>query len=599
MPQYTAPVRDVRFVLDHVIGLERYSNLPGFENATPDMVDAILEEGGKFMAEVLFPLNKSGDEQGCTRHPDGTVTTPDGFKEAYKAYAEAGWTTLGAPAEFGGQGLPHVINIAMEEFQATANQAFAMYPGLAGAAVSAILVAGSEEQKQTYVPNIVSGKWAGTMNLTEPHCGTDLGMIRTRAEPQADGSYKISGTKIFISGGDQDLTENIVHLVLAKTPGAPDSTKGISLFIVPKFLVNKDGSLGDKNAVSCGSIEHKMGIRASATCVMNYDGATGYLVGEENKGLAGMFVMMNIARLGVGVQGLAQAEGAYQNAVQYAKDRRQGRSLTGVKDPNEKADTLFVHPDIRRMLMEAKAFTEGMRAFALWGGFQSDLAHNAPTAEERQTADDLLSLLMPVIKGYGTDKGYEVCTNMQQVFGGHGYVEEWGMSQRVRDARIAQIYEGANGIQALDLVGRKLPANGGRAIQAFFALVAAECAAAKGKPELEKIASALEAALGDLQASTMWLMANAMTNPDNAGAGSVAYMHLTGVVAIGLMWLRMATAAQAALEAGTEDSAFMNAKLITARFYAERSLPETISLRRKLEAGAESVMALPVEAFAA
>jgi alkylation response protein AidB-like acyl-CoA dehydrogenase len=444
---------------------------------------------------------------------------------------------------------------------------------------------------------MIAGQWAGTMNLTEPHCGTDLGLIRTRAEPQADGSYRLTGTKIFISGGDQDLTENIVHLVLAKTPGAPDSTKGISLFIVPKYLVNADGSLGEKNAVSCGAIEHKMGIRGSATCVMNYDGATGYLVGEENKGLAGMFVMMNIARLGVGVQGLAQAEGAYQNAVQYAKDRRQGRSLTGAKDANEKADTLFVHPDIRRMLMEAKAFTEGMRALCLWGGIQSDLAHKAATPEDRQLADDLLSLLTPVIKGYGTDKGYEVCTNMQQVFGGHGYVEEWGMSQYVRDARIAMIYEGANGIQALDLVGRKLPAHGGRGVQAFFGIVAQECGAAKANPATAGIAAALEAGLGDLQAATMWLMANGMKDPNNAGAGSVAYMHIMGLVAIGLMWLRMAVAADKALHEGKSDTDYMNAKLVTARFYAERMLPDTQSLRRKLEAGAETVMALPVDAF--
>ncbi len=595
MPIYHAPVRDTRFILDHVIGLDRYANLPGFENATPDMIDAILTEGGKVCEEILFPLNHSGDVQACTRHADGTVTTPDGFKEGYKTYIEGGWVGLSAPEQYGGQGLPHVISSAMEEFRMAANQAFSMYTGLTMGAVASIIVKGSEEQKATYLPKMISGEWGGTMNLTEPHCGTDLGLIRTRAEPALDGSYKISGTKIFISGGDHDLTENIIHLVLAKTPGAPESSKGISLFIVPKLMVNADGSLGEKNAVSCGSIEHKMGIRANATCVMNYDGATGYMVGEENKGLAAMFIMMNAARLGVGIQGLAQGDIAYQNGVQYAKDRRQGRSLTGAKEPAEKADTLMVHPDVRRMLMEGKALTEGLRALILWGAVQVDLVHAAQSEEDRQMADDLISLLTPVIKGYGTDMGYRVATDMQQVYGGHGYIEEWGMSQYVRDARITMIYEGANGVQALDLVGRKLAMSGGRGVQALFKIVADEAAAAKAIPGLTDYAGRLEKALGDLQAATMWLMQNGLSNPDNAGAGSTPYMHIMGIVALGLMWLRMAKAAQEALLAG--EAEFMTAKLITARFFAERIMPDTGALRRKLEAGSEAMMAMPAGAF--
>ena len=597
MPIYTAPTRDTRFVVNELLDLASYGNLPGFENATPDMIDTVINEAGRFCAEVLAPLNLVGDQHGCVRHEDGSVTTPPGFKEAYQQFRESGWGTVAQPEEFGGQGFPHVLGFVLEEFMGTSNQAFAMYPGLGAGAVAALIAAGSEEQKATYLPKMVAGEWLGTMNLTEPHCGTDLGMIRTKAEPNGDGSYAITGTKIFISAGEHDLTENIIHLVLAKTPGAPDSTKGISLFVVPKFLVNADGSLGERNGVSCGSIEHKMGIHGNSTCVLNYDGAKGWLVGEENKGLAAMFVMMNAARLGVGIQGLAQAEVAYQNAVAYALDRRQGRALTGPADPEAKADPIFVHPDVRRMLMDAKVFTEGMRALCLWGALLVDLSHKAPTAEEREQADALIGLMTPVMKGYGTDKGYDVATNMQQVFGGHGYIEEWGMSQFVRDARIAMIYEGTNGVQAMDLCGRKLGSKGGAAIQAFFKMVDDEIAEAKGNEQLADLATRLEKALGEQKAATMWFMQNAMANPNNLGAGAHNYMHLMGIVVLGLMWLRMSKVALEKLAGEPEDKAFYEAKLVSAKYYAERFLPDAGALRRKLEAGSEHMMALGADAF--
>ena len=598
MPIYNAPVRETQFILNDVLDIGRYSNLPGFANATPDLIEQILEEAGRFCEEVLQPLNRIGDEVGCKRTDDGSVTTPPGYKEAYKQFCEAGWPTLTAPEQYGGQGLPQVVGTAVSEYILSANHSFEMYQGLTSGAIASLLVKASDEIKDKYVPNMVTGQWTGTMNLTEPHCGTDLGLLKTRAEPNADGSYSITGTKIFISSGEHDLSENIIHLVLAKIAGAPDNVKGISLFVVPKFLVNDDGSLGERNKLSCGALEKKMGIHGNATCVMNYDGAKGWLVGEPEKGLQAMFIMMNAARLGVGLQGLAQGEVAYQNAVSYAKERRQSRALKeSERDPEARADPIIVHPDVRRMLLEAKAWNEAGRALVLWGALLVDLARRSPDEAERQQAEDLLGLVTPVIKGYLTDKGFEAAVYAQQVLGGHGYIREHGIEQFVRDARITQIYEGTNGIQAMDLVGRKLPKDGGRAIRTFFEVVGRDIAEAKQAGDPAGVASALESALQDLQAATMWLAQNGMADPNNAGAGAYAYMDLMGLVSLGWMWLKMGAAAQRAVDEATGDQSFNDAKLATARFYAQRELPLSTGLRKKIEAGAETVMQMPAEAF--
>jgi len=597
MPVYKAPVDEVTFLLRDVFRLDRYNNLPGFAEATPDVVEAVLAEAAKFSEAVLMPLNRVGDKEGCRRNANGSVTTPSGFKDAYKKLTEGGWIGVSAPAEFGGQGLPIVINQAVSEFFSSANMAFAMYAALTEGAAAAIAVHGSPEQKNLYLPKLISGQWAGTMNLTEPQCGTDLGLVRTRAAAQSDGSYKITGTKIFISAGEHDLAENIVHLVLARIDGAPAGTRGLSLFIVPKFLP-ANGGVGARNAVTCGSIEEKMGIHGNATCVMNYDGATGWLVAEPNRGLQAMFTMMNDARLGVGVQGLAMSEVAYQNAAAYAKERLAGRALTGAKFPDKAADPIIVHPDVRRTLMSMRAFNEAARALVVWTALKSDIAHRAADAKGRETAEDHLALLTPVIKGVLTDGGFANAVLAQQIYGGHGYIAEHGIEQFVRDARITMLYEGTNGVQALDLVGRKLPKDGGRALQAFFAELTAYAKERGGDPAMASYVKPVSQALGDLQQATMWFLQNALGNPDNAGAGATDYMHLFGLVALGYMWCLIAEAANAKTGAGGDGATDrMAQRLVTGRFFMERMLPATATHLARIKAGAASTMALPAEAF--
>ena len=605
MPVYRAPVEEVLFLLNDVFHIERFANLPGFADATPDIVAAILGEAGKFCEGVVAPLNRTGDEEGCRRDEHGAVATPTGFKEAYRRYVAGGFVGVSVPAEYGGLGLPGALTQAINEFLASANISFAMYPTLSQGAIAALLTHGRDEEKALYVPKLVSGEWSGTMNLTEPQCGTDLGLIRTKAARQDDGSYRISGTKIFISSGEHDLAANIVHLVLARIEGAPAGTRGLSLFVVPKIIPNSDGSLGATNAVSCGALERKMGIHGNATCVMNYDGATGFLVAQENHGLAAMFVMMNKARLGVGVQGLGLSEVAYQNAAHYARERLQGRALAGAAYPDKAADPIIVHPDVRRMLMTMRAFNEAARALIMWLSLEGDVAIYSDDARARQAADDRLGLLTPVVKGVLTDLGFANTVTAQQVFGGQGYIRENGMEQFVRDARIPMIYEGANGIQALDLVGRKLPKDGGRAVMAFFNEVSGYVKAHAADATLKPLVEPVGKALGDLQQATLWFMQNAMTKPDNAGAGATDYMSLFGLVVLGYMWCRIAEAAATKLGAAGADAATeaggvtgrMRAKLVTARFFTERMLPETSTHLARIRAGAASVMEMPADWF--
>jgi alkylation response protein AidB-like acyl-CoA dehydrogenase len=593
MQVYNAPLRDMRFVLQE---LHKSDPLPGREEVTPELLDSILEEAAKFCTDVLLPLNASGDVEGC-HYENGVVRTPAGFRQAYKAFSEGGWGSLNTAPEYGGQNLPETVAKLMEEMMCSANLSFGLYPGLTHGAYLALKSRGSDELKDRYLPKMVSGEWSGTMCLTEPHCGTDLGLLRTKATPQDDGSYKISGAKIFISAGEHDLTSNIIHLVLARLPDAPSGVKGISLFLVPKFLPDANGNAGPRNGVSCAAIEHKMGLKASATCQLNFDDATGWLVGDPNRGMEAMFIMMNSERLSVGIQGLGIGEAAYQGAVAYAKERLQGRSLAGAKYPDLPADPIIVHPDIRRSLLTIRAYTEGCRALGIWVAGMIDRAELEPNPEAKQEAADFVALLTPVVKALFTDLGFESANLAVQTYGGHGYIRDHGIEQLVRDARIAMIYEGTNGIQALDLVGRKLPANMGRSLRRFFHPVAAFIETHGNHPQLGRLVQGYARAFGALQLATGFIAEQGLADAEEAGAAATDYLRLFGLVAVGFMWLRMALIAVEKAPQGGPDAEFYRAKLATARFFVERILPQAGALLFTIKAGKASLMEMTDAAF--
>ncbi|HUR40744.1 MAG TPA: acyl-CoA dehydrogenase C-terminal domain-containing protein [Verrucomicrobiae bacterium] len=598
MAKYTPPLRDMKFVLHELLNVEReLKALPPHADIDADTIDSVLEEAGKFCTEVLQPLNAVGDREGCKLMPDGSVRTPTGFKAAYRQFIDAGWPSLGADPDFGGQGLPHVVHSAVMEMQNSANQAWTMYPGLSHGAYNALHAFGTPEQKKTYLPKLVSGEWTGTMCLTEAHCGTDLGMLKTRADDNGDGSHSITGTKIFISAGEHDMSENIVHLVLARLPDAPGGTKGISLFVVPKFIPDGKGGVGTRNGVKCGSLEHKMGIHGNATCVINLDGAKGWLVGQPNKGLTAMFVMMNSARLGVGMQSLGLAEFSYQNSLAYAKDRLQARSLTGPKAPNKPADPIIVHPDVRRMLLTQKAYVEAARAFTYWAGLAIDREHKHPDATVRKDMADLVALLTPVIKGFITDNGYECCTLAMQVLGGHGYIAEWGLEQNVRDARINMIYEGTNTIQALDLLGRKVLGDMGARLMKFGKAMHGALKPFEDVPQMQEFLAPFNALQAEIQKLTMEIGQKAMKNPDEVGAAAVPYLRAIGHLVFSFAWCGAAGVAMTNLAKNPDDT-FYKAKVATARFYFAKLYPESKALIDQARAGSATLMEMPEAAFA-